>query len=269
MTMRLPGVITCKTKVFGEIDNPVKEWVTCHLFLSMNQFEINGKEYLLEGCSICKVIRGYNLPQIESKIFCEGISPDAMCQGPDGTILVFDSEIKSLKQLGYCDGQFLLVKQFPVERVDVHSLCFVDGIVIVIYRDLKTLTGFHFPSRQVAWQHNYSQLDSSSQFTTIFQQILTLPDGRVCIFTIDEVFALNPVDGTILYKLDLLSFQGSSIRTVATCCNGNQQKLAICTYPMTVSVYDVPYEVSEISSFLPLKDIVFDKENTVPATDLN
>ena len=146
------------------------------------------------------MIRGYEFPQIESKILCEEISPGAMCKGPDGTILIFDNMNKSLKQLRYCDGQFLLAKEFFVEFADVHRLCFSEncGHVIVLHDGRKTtLTGFYFPSGQVAWQHNDVQLEPSSQVLTIWT-ISVLPDGRVCVFNYDKIFALNPVDGTIL-----------------------------------------------------------------------
>ena len=51
------------------------------------------------------------------------------------------------------------------------------------------------------------------------------------------------------------------IRAVAASSNGNQQKLAICTFPMKVSVYDVPFGPPEITSFLPLTDIASDEEH--------
>ena len=145
------------TKVLDQTSNLVKEWASCHPFRSVMAFEIHGKDYLLEGCVICKIIRGYEFPQIESKILCEGIFPNAMCKGPDGTILVFDNQDQSLKQMRYCDEQFLLEKEFSVGCADVHSLCLSENcdLVMALHCRRKTLTGFHFPSGQVAWQHKH------------------------------------------------------------------------------------------------------------------
>ena len=160
------------------------------------EFEIQGKQYLLESCTICEMIRGYEILQAQGKILYQEISPSATCKGPDGTILVFETTKRSLKELRYCDGQLVLGKQFSVEHADVHSLCFskFDGIVIMLAGDRKTLTGFHFPTGQVAWQHSEIQLGSSLQ----------VPDERICVLTHKETFALNPVDGTILYMLHRL-----------------------------------------------------------------
>ena len=252
---------TYKTKVYDETSNLVKEWASCHLRRPIMGFEIQGKEYLLEGCRICKVIRGYEFPQIETKILSQGISPSVMCKGPDGTILVFDFMQESLKQLRYCDGKFLLAMEFAVEHNDVHSLCFSEncGLVIALHDDRKTLTGLHFPSGQVAWQHKEIQSGSSSQFLTDFRSISVLPDGRVCIFTHEEIFALNPVNGAFLYRLHRFH-DPMFTRAAATCYNGNQQKLATFALPETVYVYDVPFEPLEGPSFLHLKDIVCDEE---------
>ena len=264
ITMCPLGLFTCsKAKVYDEIGNLVKEWECCHVRISMMGFEIQGKEYLLEGCPICEIIRAYEFPQIESKILCEEISPGAMCKGPNGTILVFDNTQKSLKQLRYCEGKLLRVKQFHVDHTDVYCIhsCFSENCdtVIVLDRLRKTLTGFHLPSEQVAWQHNEIELGSSSPVLTDVQHILTLPDKRVCVFTTHEVFALNPVDGTMLYTLH--PFQESCIflQSAATYYNRNQQKLAIFNYPGTLSVFDVPFQPSEVTDFLLLKDIISDK----------
>ena len=255
--MHILRQITCKAKVYDETSNTVKEWAPCHALCSMMEFE----KYLLVGCTICEMILGYEFPEFQKRIFREGISPNAMCKGPDGTILVFDNTQKSLNQLRFYDGQFFLAKEFSVERVDVHSLCFSQNcdFVIALHFDRKTLTGFHFPSGQIAWRHTEIQLGSLPQVLTGFQSILVLPDGRVCIFTEMEIFVLNPVDGTILSTLHHFQNPGTIIATT-TCCNGHLQKLGICTHPKTVSVYDVPFEPAEGRSFLPWKDIVCDEE---------
>ena len=248
-----------KIKVYDERSTLVKEWESCHFKKPLMGFEAQAKEYLLEGCPLCQMIRGYEFPQIESKILCKGISFDAMCKGPDCTILFFKQN--SLKQLRFCDGQFLLEKEFSIECEGVHSLCFSEncGLVIALHDHRQTLTGFHFPSGQVAWQHKEIQSESSSQVATDFRSILVLPDRRVCVFTPEEVIAINPVNGTFLYTLHRFH---ESIFTwaSATCYNGNQQKMATTTVRGTVFAYNVPFEPLEGPSFLPWKDIVGDEE---------
>ena len=261
----LSGKAIYKTTVYDETGKLVKEWEPCR-FPSMMRFQIDGNEFLLHGCVICKMIHGYKFPEIKSKILCRGISPSTMCKGPDGTILVFDNVDKFLKQMRYCNGQFLVEKELNIPLFDswedFHSLCFTEKCdhVIALHYDRKYLTGFHFPSGQVAWQHRQIQSGSPSQFLTGFRSILVLPDGRVCISTHQEVFALNPVNGTFLYTLHRYHIP-IFIRAVAASSNGNQQKLAICTFPMKVSVYDVPLGPPEITSFLPLQDIASDEEH--------
>ena len=262
-TLYLPEKWTYKTRVYDEKYNLVKRWKPCHTVHSMLEIEIQGKEYMLEGCAMCEMIRGYEFPQIERKILCEGISPDAMCKGPGGTILVFNAgqRIQSIKQLSFCNGQFLPQKEIYVACADIRRLCFSENSsIVIVLHNRKTLTGFHFPTGQVAWQHSEIQLRSSSGVLTDFQHILTLPDGRVCVFTHKEIFALNPFDGTILYMLH--RFEKPGVITAATTSyNGKQQKLAVCTFPMTLSVYDVPFGPHNVTHFLPLKDIVSDEED--------
>ena len=257
ITLYLSGKAIHKTIVYDEEKLVQEGEEPCSLPTSVMEFQIDGKEYLLQGCSICKIIRGYELPKTNSKILFEGIFPNAMCKGPDGTIFVFDNTHKSLIQLRYCDGQFHLAQEFCMKCADVHSLCFSKncGLVIALHSDRKTLTGFHFPTGQVTWKDREIQTGSSPQV----QSILVLPDGRVCIFTHEEVFALNPVNGAFLYTLH--HFHEPIItQAIAACYNGNQQKLAICTFPMKVTVYDVSFGPPVETSFLHLKGIVPDEE---------
>ena len=212
-TLYLPEKWTYKTRVYDEKHNLVKKWKPCHTVHSMLEIEIQGKEYMLEGCAICEIIRAYEFPKIERKILCEDISPDAMCGGPGGTILVFNAgqRIQSIKQLSFCDGQFLLQKEFYVACTDARRLCFSENSsIVIVLHNLKTLTGFHFPTGQVAWQHSEIKLKCSPEVLTDYQHILTLPDGRVCVFTHKEIFALNPVDGTILYMLHRIALKNQA-----------------------------------------------------------
>ena len=269
VTTRPFGKPTWKTKVYDERGRLLTEWEQCHWqpSTSMMGYEIDGRDYLLVGCKVCEMIRGYEFPQIKCKILGKGISPGCMCKGPDNTILVFEQ--KSIKQFRYSEGQFRLmeqvhlVREFSVGFRDVSGLCFSDnsGLVIVLHYDRKTLTGFHFTSGQVAWQHTAIIFGCSSQVLTDFRHILTLPDGRVCVFTNKESSVLDTTDGTILYMLHDFA-EVNLISAVATCFNGNQQKLAIQHNGSRTRVYEVSFQSPNLFCNFPLKDIITDDENT-------
>ena len=76
-----------------ETGSLLNEWNTCHMFPRLMAFETDGKEYLLEGCIYCKVIRGYEFPETSSSHtpFHKHITPHVMCKGPTDTILLFES----------------------------------------------------------------------------------------------------------------------------------------------------------------------------------
>ena len=135
------------------------------------------------------------------------------------------------------------------------------GLVIVLHYERKTLTGFHFPSGQVAWQHTAIQFGSSSQVLTDFRHILTPPDGRVCVFTKKETSVLDTTDGTILYMLHDFT-EVNLISAVATCFSGSQQKLAIQHNGPRTRVYEVPFQSPNLFRNFPLKDIIGDDDNT-------
>ena len=249
VTGRPYGKCAYKTKVYDERGTLLKEWEPCHAKACIMGFSVHGKEYLLESCTICQMIRGYEFPQIECKVLCERISANAMCKGPDGTILVLHWEQKGIKQFRFSQGQFHLVKQFPMEFADAHSLCYSGQFAILLHKDTKTFTGINLATGEVVWQKTEIQFSSSNKF----RDILTLPDGRICIFTNKEIFALDPKDGTILCNLSDLKDKGM-IRAVSTSHNSNQQILAIAQYT-EISVYQIPFQPCETYHYLSLQDI--------------
>ena len=87
---------------YEETGSVLHEWNSCHVSPCLMVFEIERKEYLLEGCAHCKVIRGYEAPETSSnyRTLYEDIVPSVMCQGPMSTVLVLE-EKKSIKQLRF------------------------------------------------------------------------------------------------------------------------------------------------------------------------
>ena len=99
-------------KVFDEETSSVlHEWKSCPGAKSLMAFEIDGKEYLLEGCDTCGVIRGYESPEKSHSYttFCETTKPNMMCSGNANTIIVFENGPTkgSIRQLRFDGGKFL------------------------------------------------------------------------------------------------------------------------------------------------------------------
>ena len=208
-------------RVYQEhIGDIVKEWGRCHVSSSFLPFETEGKRYLLEGCSICHVIRGYDIPQFVQNILCEHISPCLMCMGPGSSIFVFQRGHRCLEQMRYSRGKFQLDDLIAWELQNMVGMCFSqkNGIIIVLHDDMKTITGFHLDTKQVTWQHTEIQFGFPSQALDIIKDVSSLPDGRVCIYNHKNVFALDPRDGVIMYKLLDFDVPGI-IWTMATCCH--------------------------------------------------
>ena len=248
------GKNTYKTKVYDDRGALLKEWEPSHALACIMSFSIHGRDYLLESCTTCEMIRGYEFPQTESKILCEGIFANAMCNGPDGTILVLHSEQKVIKQFNFSQGQFHLAEQFSMEFLDPHSLCYSDPFAILLHNDKETFTGTNLGTGEVTWQNTEIQLSSPTHVPKKLRDIVTLPDGRICIYTQKEIFAVDPKDGTVLCHLLRLKDEGI-IRGVAASLNNNLQILAIAQYT-EISVYQIPFQPCKTYHYLALQDII-------------
>ena len=246
-----------KIKVFDEETGSVlHEWKSCHIAICLMAFESDGKEYLLEGCTLCEVIRGYELTETTHnfKTFCENVIPDVMCKGPDSTILVLENN-KSVKQLRFSEGKFH-PGEFSFESNDVRDITFSGrhNIVLLLHQDKKNLTGIHIQTREVL-------LNSELQFHPLRRasegifNIFTLADGRVCIVTVLKTFVIDPRTGTVKYQLYSKSHSPEGLLwTIASCYNGNQQRLSAKSsfreMNHRISVFNIMPE-----RFLPLYNI--------------
>ena len=133
LVVHFVGATANTIRVFHEKSGRVlQEWNRCHARPHLMMFKINEKEYLLEGCRYCRMIRGYESPETSScnKIFYKDIAPDTMCKGPNNTLLVLENN--SIKQLHFSEGHFNLTEQFPYELEDVHNMCYCKNYGIII-----------------------------------------------------------------------------------------------------------------------------------------
>ena len=212
-----------------ETGSILNEWNTCHVFPRLMAFEMEGKEYLLEGCKVCEVVRCYESPETSSgyKTLCEDVVPYVMCQGPNNTVLVFE-EKNIIKQLRFSEGNLNLANKLSLELEDVANMCYCEknGIVVVIQQDQKTFTGVALATGEVVWKHTKIKFGSPAKDLDYFRDVVTIPDGRICISTLQGLFVLDSKDGSIKYQLFDLEFRGI-IWCTATCNNGYQQRLAI------------------------------------------
>ena len=161
-------------------------------------------------------------------------------------------------QLLYSEGQIHLAKELSLELEGVRNLCYSEkhGIAIALRYDRKAITGIDLVTTKVSWQRAEIPFGSASEFLNEFRNSLTLPDGRVCIFTYMDIFVLDPVNGTILHKfLNLNSY----IWTTATCQNANQSCLAIAN-DTNISVYKIPSQPFKTYRHLSLEAIVSEEE---------
>ena len=237
-----------------ESGNILNEWKRCH-WSHLMAFKLHRKEYLLEGCVDCKLIRGYESPETSSsyKIFKEDVTPNAMCKGPKGTILVLEEH--SIKQLSFSDGQFNLKNTFSFKLENIKNTCYCEkyGIVVVLHTDRKSLTGVRLATGEVVWKCTEITFGSPAKILLCFQDILTIPDGRICTFHFDKLFVLDPKNGTIRHEL--FSCEGPGcIWNVATRNNGFQQRFAIKHGILEQTQISVHYLMPE--RCLPLQTIV-------------
>ena len=257
----MSGVALDTIRVYHEeTSNLLNEWKSCHVIPCLMVFEMEGKEYLLEGCKLCKVIRGYESPEISSnyKTLYEDAVPSVMCQGPMSTVLVLE-EINSIKQLLFSEGRFNLVNEFPNELENIRIMCYCEKneIVVALHKNQKTLTGIALATGEVVWKHTEIQFGSPTKVSDYCYGVFIISNERICIFNLRELFVLDPKDGTI--KTKIFSFEGSGwIWNIATRNNGLQQIFAFqhgSSEQTEISLCKILPE-----QWLPLQNIISDDE---------
>ena len=209
------------------------------------------------------MISGYSSPQTSSAytILYEDITSYAMCKGPTGSILSFEKQ-KSIKQFRYSKGRFHLTNVFSffeLQNIKQMSYCENNDILVVLDEDRKTVTGLKLATGQVVWRKTEIQYGYSQEILELFQDVLTIPDGKKCIFNLWKPFIFGPKDGAIEHQLH--NFVGSGwIGKIATRNNGNQQIFAILNSGLEqIQIY--VYNLSPVCC-LPLRNIISENSTT-------
>ena len=211
-----------------ETGDMLLELPRCHASSCVVALEVQGKEHILEGCSTCHMIRGYDLQEGTGthRVLLKGIRPSHINKWTDrDAIVVFEEELQFINLLRYSADQFHIVgRKFPVRLHGIAEICYsrCSPFVMFLHDNKKTVSAIAPGTSQIAWQH--------TKPGCFINDIATLPDGQVCIVVnYTKLCVLDPRNGTILHTLP-----GSEhlklgvVYSVATCyTNNNQQKLAI------------------------------------------
>ena len=161
----------------------------------------------------------------------------------------------------YHDGKFHLanVFSFEPENVKQMSYCEHDGILVVLDEDRKTITGVTLASGQIVWKKTELQYGSPHEILELFQDVLTIPDGKKIIFNLWKPFIFDPTDGAIKHQLH--NFVGAGwIGKIATRNNGSEQILAVLNSGLEQIQIYVYYLLPD--RFLPLRNTVPDEANS-------
>ena len=106
-------------------------------------YQTDGKEYLLEGCTGCTVIRVYECPLNSAPISQFPITPRLMCKGPQGTILVLDETNKIIAKYSFMRNiQYRRDLDFN-ETTRVHAMRYSDKHDLIIVLDGYAIKRFH------------------------------------------------------------------------------------------------------------------------------
>ena len=135
--------------------------------------------------------------------------------------------------------------------------CEQNEIAVVLHKNQKTLTGIALATGEVVWKHTEIQFGSPTKVSDYCYGVFIIPNGRICIFNLRELFVLDPKDGTI--KTKIFSFEGSGwIWNIANRNNGFQQIVAFqhgSSEPTEISLCKILPE-----QWLPLQNIISDDE---------
>lgn len=114
--------------------------------------QIGGKDYLLVGCTACRVIRIYESRPNSTPISCEKIGPQLMCKGPDGAVLVLDKTNRSISQLCFSPQKQLTVFPWDYNWTLPRAMCYSDKHGnLVIMHDRYVITGLNLATGELKW----------------------------------------------------------------------------------------------------------------------
>ena len=151
----------------------------------------DGKQYLLESCTGCRVIRAHKIPINSAPISYEQITPKLMCKGPQDTVLVLDETNKSITQLFFFAGKIQCYRGLFFNRMHASEMWYSDkhGHLIIMDDEFAT-TGLKLETGEVIWQHRKCERPySASPFT--------IPDERICSISSEKLTVVDLKDGTV------------------------------------------------------------------------
>ena len=241
----------------SDTGNLLKEWNTCHAFLSLVPLKIQGKIYLLGACKTCRVIKGYDFALNTETFFTGNVTPSMVCPGPEDSILVLDEEKGFISQLRYSDGTCSVLCMFSVDPEYITGMCYSDmgGILAVLGGGF--LKGISLVTKEMLWQKVLCNFGPTSLH---FSEMISLPDGKICcVVDYEKLVVFNAADGAITDELFANGNLGR-IWKVATYCGSEWNKMAVLHNAMDqtlITTYRLPHP------YVPLRDIDFDEETTI------
>ena len=236
--------------VYSENGGLLYHWKPCHRLPYMMRFEVNGREYLLEGCKICRVIRKYELPAFQSKILCKGVSMGPMCQGPGKTIFIL--AYNTIKQLCYRIGQSHITNKShsttkSILRSSEHYpwtpcplIAYVTLLKETSYCCMTTeRSGGSTPNQdRPPGAQNSTLPHQPHRGGNDLRDVLVLPDGTVYAFTHKEMISMDATDGATIQTL--LNCRNLDV-IWAVSASRDRNNFAI-SQTSQISVYEVPFQ---------------------------
>ena len=241
--------------VLGEQKSCTHEYI--HDVRTLLPYQTDGKEYLLEGCTGCTVIRVYECPLNSAPISHFQITPTLMCKGPRGTVLVLNETNKSITQLHSFAGKIQCCRSLFFDGTHASDMRYSDKYGHLIIMDDEFATkGLDLETAEVVWQQRKIE---SPYLACPFCPFTgpTLPDGRICFLSFDKLIIVDPKDGTVM----LTPLEGVSPSTRMICSTEDNQIVSVVEVwenDTRISCYEI--QMTEIlrRNVVPLRDIVPD-----------
>ena len=214
----------------------------------------DGKMHIVEACVSCERILAFNTDALKVTAQINDIQPQAMYEGPEGYILVWDRKRESILQL-YYDGlsmDEIQRKSFAVLEKDtgsdtsehVQSMCYATHLDILVVHSLllraessarSVLRGIHFTAGDVSWQYDPKNLNP--------QYVCYHPKGYVFVANEDNLLVIDTNDGSLFTSI-MGSEDFENVSQIVSSNYGDESFLAVkCLHRNT------PRVIAFIASF--------------------
>ena len=173
----------------------------------------DGKMHIVEACMSCERILAFNTDVFKVTAQIYDIQPQAMCEGPEGYILVWDRKRESILKLNY-DGlsmdeiqrkSFAVLEKDPGSDTSEHvqSMCYATHVDILVVHSLllraessacPVLRGIHFTTGDVSWQYNPEENLNP-------HNVCYHPEGYVFVANEDNLLVIDINDGSLFNSI--------------------------------------------------------------------